>query len=64
MSVAHSQMVQKETKENGYVHVQTHTHAILVVCGFHICELADLLNSFITPKSILAVLQQSFANMC
>lgn len=55
-------MVQKKTKENGYVHVQIHT--ILVICGFRICEFADLLKSFIIPKSILVVLQQSFANMC
>lgn len=59
-------MAQKKTKENGHVHVQihTHTHLILVICGFHVCELAYLPNLLVTPKSVFAVLQQLLANLC
>ncbi|CAK7304454.1 hypothetical protein VULLAG_LOCUS11139 [Vulpes lagopus] len=45
-------------------HTHTHTHLILVICGFHVCELAYLPNLLVTPKSVSAVLQQLLANLC
>lgn len=43
--------------------MNTYTCLILIIRGLHICKFTYLLKFILTPKSVIVVLSQSFADM-